>query len=70
LWKPAFAFASVLFVIVFWRVYPFIRSLPMPSQEEIQVAERLDLFENLELIEDLSVMELIMSGEGQDERPG
>lgn len=70
LWKPALALGSVMTLIVFWRAYPYFRSLPVPTQDEVLVAEKMGLFENLELMEDLTTLELIMHGEGANEGAG
>jgi len=70
LWKPALALGSVMTLIVFWRAYPYFRSLPVPTQDEVVVAEKMGLFENLELMEDLATLELIMHGEGANEGAG
>jgi len=65
-WRPALALATGLAVIGLWRVYPFLRSLPVPTDAEIRFAERVDLFENLDLIRDLSLLEVLESEGDRD----
>jgi anti-sigma factor RsiW len=63
-WRPAIVLAAGLVVMVLWAVYPFFKSLPLPTDREMFIAERMELFENLELIEALPMVERLESIEG------
>ena len=69
-WKPALALGSVFCAVILWRAYPFLNTLPVPTQRERVVAERMDLFEHLDVIEDLSLLQWISEGEAADEETG
>jgi len=62
--RPAIALAAGLAVMVLWAVYPLLKSLPLPTDREMFIAERMELFENLELIEDLPLVERLELAEG------
>jgi len=70
--RPAFGAGvlSVLCALLLWQASPLIRSLPVPSQQEILVVEKMELFEHLELLEDLTLLEWIESGEYRDGETG
>jgi anti-sigma factor RsiW len=64
--RPAVVLATVLVAIGLWRVYPFLKSLPLPTHQEIYMVERMELFEDLELIKDLSLVEGLGAEEGRN----
>ena len=63
--RPAIAAATGLVVIAMVWLVPFLRSIPLPTDQEIFMVERMELFENLDLIQDLSLLESLEIEEGQ-----
>lgn len=64
--RPVIALAMGLLVIGLWKVFPILKSLPLPTHQEIHMVERMELFENLELIKELSVVEGLAAEEGHN----
>jgi anti-sigma factor RsiW len=63
--RPAIAAATGLaFIALVWLV-PFLRTIPLPTDPEVFMVERMELFENLDLIRDLSLLESLEIEEGQ-----
>lgn len=63
--RPAAALAIGLVVVaVVWGI-PFFRSIPLPTEQEVFMVERMELFENLDLISDLSLLEGLETEEGR-----
>jgi anti-sigma factor RsiW len=63
--RPVAALATGLLVVaIVWGI-PFFRSIPLPTDQEVFMAERMELFENLDLISDLSLLEGLEIEEGQ-----
>ncbi len=63
--RPAAAVATgMLVVAIVWGI-PFLRSIPLPTDQEVFMVERMELFENLDLISDLSLLEGLELEDGQ-----
>jgi anti-sigma factor RsiW len=55
--RPAVVLATGLVVAALVWLVPFLRSIPVPTDQEVLMVERMDLFQNLDLIKDLSLLE-------------
>jgi anti-sigma factor RsiW len=64
--RPAIAVAMGLGVVAMVWLVPFLRSIPLPTDQEVFMVERMELFENLDLIQDLSLLERLGVEQGQD----
>lgn len=55
--RPAVALATGLLIVAMVWGIPFLRSIPLPTDQEVYMVERMDLFEDLDVIKDLSLLE-------------
>jgi anti-sigma factor RsiW len=63
--RPSVALVTGLVAIALVWLVPFLRSIPLPSGQEILMVESMELFENLDLIQNLSLLESLETEEGQ-----
>ncbi len=63
--RPGVAVATgVLLVAAVWGI-SFLRSVPLPTDQDVLMVEKMELFENLDLIRHLSLLEGLEPEDGQ-----